>query len=318
MSTGDYQFTPQPGDILLLERPPSGHNPDISKLIRDATHSPYSHILVALGDDQYAEATSGDNGRSDINCLDARQLDERVNQVVRVDLFRGSDPPVDRQRLVEAVSEFANRARPGQPAQVRFSLGSAACLAMLQRVQRQIRDDSLGQTQGEHGSTPVPEGSWTDQGLVHLDLERLQRALFWALENGDSQLFCSEFAHVVLNQAGRRTRLPQKPALDTGGYPTDEPIAVLGIRDHILRIAQSLSRTVLHDENAIETIFAEAVRVIGAYLLKLSPARLTIATYFTPADFSRSPTYGRIAQRRKECGAEWFEMPPMPPDGTWP
>lgn len=304
MTTGNNGvLVPAAGDVLLLERPDSKDH-RISKIIREMTGSPYSHTLVVMDTDRVAQATPGEGGASDIQVLDRGGLDALVSAVERIDLFRPNPPVASRDLLDQAVQDFVDRAEApetGRDPTVMFSMGTATTVAALQLLQRRLAD--------------APE---SDQA----DLKRWQDAYFWSLENGDSRLFCSEFAHVVLDRAGQRPELPPMPSLSTGTYPTDEPVREAWIgdwfRDLWGRLKTRVSDQILHDPDAIKTIDEEWSCVLQAYECERKPARLTIANFFTPADFSWSPSLTRIARRDEKHGPDWFRIDPMPTDGSRP
>lgn len=311
---GATGITMRTGDVLLLERPatPGGW---LSHFIRRGTNSPYSHSVVVLDADRVAQSRPGENGGGDVQIFDQDGLtDVVIAPLIRIDLFRAKHPTADAALLDDAVTEFSRRATPpvtGGEAEVNFYLGGVMLLAALQQVQRHCRLRGPECEIGGH------------------DVRRLERALFWAVENGKELLFCSEFAHRVLDSAGQRPVLPDTPALSTGPFPTDEPVVMhfdidfmripmwSRITAWITDIGRELAEKIFHDENAFE-LFPHAWRdVIYAYERELSPSQLTIADFFTPADFSRSPSFTRIARRTPNDG-EWFSIPPMPTDGSWP
>lgn len=298
MSAETVTITPQAGDVLLSERPPSHTPNDISELIRKATGSPYSHILAVMGPGEFAEATPGERGEADVGILTAEQLPGRLAVVRRLDLFRPNALGVDEHVLRREIRCFIDRSTPQQPGhdpEVMFSMGSAATLAALQQLQRRIRDEPIS------GSESLT------------DLLRWERALFCALENGDRRLFCSEFVYIVLDRANERPWPPPDPSLDTGRFPTDEPVGLLGAGDWFREQARKLSEKIFHDPDAIKTIEEEWNQVSKAYESDCEPKQLHIANYFTPADFSWSPTFTRIARRTKDR-PDWFPIKPMPTD----
>ncbi len=301
---GSQAITARTGDVLLVERPDDrAHR--VSKWIRDATRSPYSHTIVVLEDGSYAQATAGQDGASDVQMLTQKDLERLIECVVRIDLFRPKDefPLADKALLTSEVERLfrLSQLQPGGSPDVMFSMGAAASMAALQAVQARLEDKTLEKD-------------------VRVDLERWQDAFFWALENGPSRLVCSEFAHVVLDIAGERPRLPAKPALRTENWPTDEPgLTVLGLSHWFhevgRKIGQRIGEQIFTDGDALRTLGEEWDRVKCAYDQGLRPQRLTIANFFTPADFSWSPTFLRTARRTKGS-PDWQPAPPMPTDGS--
>lgn len=285
---------PRTGDVILLERL-GGTNQPLSEFIQRITGSDFSHSIVALGDGCYADATAVPGGKSDIEKYRGDVLAAILANAVRMELFRPPTgfPVADAKRLDAAVTSFIRRATPppllNVPPDVMFSMGAGLTLAALRALQQVLRLPVL----------------WRRDEAV-----KVETAMFWALENGDRRLYCSEFVHVVLDEAGQRPTLPEEPVINPFRFPTDEPpgeslrswLDVVG--DFFRRVGAWMRERLELDEQLWPTITEEWERIRCAYYEGLTPERLTIANFFTPADFERSPSLERIASRRRRDGVD--------------
>jgi hypothetical protein len=210
-------------------------------------------------------------------------------KVERVDLFSPRGTRADAALLHEKALEFQERALPATQSKVKFSDGALAGLALL----RLLND--------------VPASLY-----VSGTIERLRDAIFVALEDGDTRLFCSEYVFRVLDAAGQRPRLPNEPIISLDGFPTDEPqmhgedlaflkSALDRIKDWLEAKWQKLLNAVGFTPDTIPSFTEKWELIRAAYDAKAAPDLLHVANFFTPVDFEHSD-FDKVGTRSKGTG----------------
>ncbi len=285
------------GDVVLLAHGDDKSDP-VSLLIQKVTGSPYSHTILCLGDGQYADASPAPNGAADLSCFDEERLIAGLDSKAWFLLLRPSQPAVA-DTLREAVDVLIDRANAtGDP--IIFSDGALAGLGTLVVLGNGLLR-SLDEVRGH--------------GAASDNVERLRAAIFYALEDGDRRLFCSEFVYRALTAAGARPSLPAQPIVNMRGFPLDDPEhALIGWLESVRLWLQSrwsdiedwLLRRMSLDRDSLKTFDEVWDTIQLAYEEKRSPKQLTVANFFTPADFKSSSTFDELATKRK--GGPWLPI----------
>ena len=192
----------RPGDLLFVQEPATDL---VAAWIRHATQSDFSHVIVALGDDEFAECHIGDHV---ISAFKRNRLEHRIAhkyrkvEVHRVTALEGRSEVMTREHLLGEVTAYqGNAKRPAQrvktvdplplePAtthegvetKVVFGLGDGVARSIIQYKTR----------------------LWFDNGRPQTTLGlRFVRALALATRHlGRERLYCSSFAFSMMNWAG--------------------------------------------------------------------------------------------------------------------
>lgn len=259
---------PQAGDVLLVIPPTdkNGRTSDpISRAIQIFTASPYSHTVLTIGPNSYAEANIAPVGHPDIICFGSAKLQDERSQGSVFHLYRAAEA-VEEASLRAAVERYLQRATGPDP-EVIFADGAALALALLRYL------PAL--------ATALP----TDERIP-----RLRSATFWVSEkHGDRRLFCSEFAYRVLRYADRTPAEPLVPVVPIDNVTGLEPDELLN--KIWLWVVDMLDL----DEDSQQSIQETWDAVRSAYDDERTPTSLDLANYFTPEDFRRSAPYRHIA-----------------------
>ncbi|MGI8685754.1 MAG: hypothetical protein ACR2MO_11830 [Acidimicrobiales bacterium] len=280
------------GDVILVEQEGGLEDP-VSELIQRVTGSPYSHTVVVIGQGRFADANPAPEGGNDIRQFDQDVLESLLGEVKSMSLFCPLIRSADPGKLATAVAQRWRRGNEPGPGRVVFSDGALAGLGVLRILQ--VLPEAVRQRDR---------------------CERLRAAAFWALEDGDPRLFCSEFVHRVLTDAGQRPTLPVHPIISTAGFPTDEPVhSLMGWMERVEAWLRSRWKELIgklaFDDDSFETFEKVWRSIQDAYENRRTPARLEIANFFTPADFASSPSFELTASRTARDAA-WVPVEPPP------
>ncbi|MDQ1373091.1 MAG: hypothetical protein QOJ09_429 [Actinomycetota bacterium] len=263
----------QTGDVLLLVQGGVLEDP-VSAMIRQITGSPYSHSIVALGDGQYAHATPGP--KTDVAVFDEATLAKYLQNVERVDLFKPVGPRPDGGQLLAAVEKLkqADKAHgSADPTGAVFSDGALVGLAVL-RILQDLPELTPGR-------------------------ERLKNATFFALNDTDDRLFCSEFVFRALDMAGTRPVLGPHPVISTEEFPTDDPHpGLVGFREKV----EGWLRRFGFDKDSAMTVREVWNAIWAAYERSQVPQKIIRANFVAPGDLAQSPSFGGapVASRTKD------------------
>ena len=192
----------RPGDLLFIQEPTTDL---VAAWIRHATQSDFSHVIVALGNDEFAECHVGDHVISAFkrNRLEHRiahkyrkvevhrvtALEDQPSDVLRdhllgeVTAYQGNTKlPAGREKAVDPLPLAPATTHEGVATQVTFGLGDGVARSIIQYKAR----------------------LWFDNGRPHTSTGlRFVRALALATRRlGQERLFCSSFAFTMINWAG--------------------------------------------------------------------------------------------------------------------
>jgi len=227
---------PQAGDLILVEEPKSD---PVARLIRATTRSPFSHAIVALGNDEFAECHTGDQV---ISAFRGNRFEHRImTKYMRVRVLRplnmidADAARVDdmRQRLLAHIHELQHgplwferahpstiaaapaprphrdqpeqqhlqppRRRPHRPHRHRPTTKQIA-FALADGLGRAVIQRRI--TDHTQGAGDNVEGASTS-GRTPSRGGRLLRAIIVSTSTkGQERVYCSEFAYRLLTWAG--------------------------------------------------------------------------------------------------------------------
>ncbi|MEO5898967.1 MAG: hypothetical protein ABIR68_02410 [Ilumatobacteraceae bacterium] len=223
---------PQAGDLILVEEPKGD---PVARLIRATTRSPFSHAIVALGNDEFAECHTGDHVISAFrrNRFEHRIMTKymRVRVLRPLNMIEADAERVDdmRQRLLAHIHELQHgplwleRAHPSAADDAPAPRPQAAHLQRPhgqepherhrhQTSTKQIAfalADGLGRAVIQRKITDRSEGPGAQ--VEHVSTSgrtpsrggRLMRAIIVSTSTkGQERVYCSEFAYRLLTWAG--------------------------------------------------------------------------------------------------------------------
>ena len=268
------------GDVVLFTVKPADR---ISSLIGLMTSSPYSHSAIALGPDEYANATPGGADSAgaalpDIAVLDPDGMAEAA-AIRRLDLFR---PPVelDEVGLRSFVDRAIRDAAAAGPGQIEFSAGVLAGLAVLHMV----------------SVTPLP-------GLGgHQD--RLRRALVVALHDTEVRLFCSEFVHRSSTAGGYRPPPPTHPFLPPRIFEPDRYFLRMPLLDRVRAAVTHWLEATFHLDDELLRTFGEVWDDVTVAYEKNAeiPSPVDESNFYVPRDFVPPGQYRHLATWSVDAG----------------
>jgi hypothetical protein len=255
---------------VVLVAHPDGHADWVSKMIEKVTMSPYSHCAVALDGDSLADANPMGGGPNDVRTYGTTKdaLLKNIG-VARLVVLR-SKSVADPARMARKVDQL--RALPD----LRFSDGAATGVAFLQLLER----------------VPPP--------LRHAKYRRLRNALVATMNDGQAQLFCSEFAVRLLRAGHNEPVRPANPTVDLDDFPVEDPpqrgitLVASGFLDRAWD--WFLNKLDLNRET-LETVSQKWSEVVTAYETHKSPDAVDLANFWTPADLAASSSFTTVAHR---------------------
>lgn len=264
-------IAPKAGDVMLLESSTPFKQDPWPCLIKRLTKSKFSHSIVVLGQDRFADANPAAKDKGDIQQWGAERLAVTLQKSVGLTLLRPTGQVADEQLLDAAFERLRKKA---DHQDVVFSDGAVFALALLRGLQ----------------TAPA----WMRElGEVR----RLRLATLWVMEtHGESRLFCSEFVYRALTEAGQQPALPDHPVVPVDDFPT-EGLAETS-DDEFLRLVHAwLMKWLNLDEDSIRTIQETWDGIRDAYKGHRKPNRIDVGNYFTPQDFAMSGSLRCIATR---------------------
>jgi hypothetical protein len=303
--------SPQAGDLILVQEP---RWDPVAHAIRVTTGSIYSHAIVALGHDEFAECHTGDQV---ISAFRRNRFEHRImTKYQRVTLFRpthlvDADAALlteTRDRLLFHVHRLQGAEAWAQRVGGSDVLGRRVAFALADGIGRGIIQRRVARCANPDVASLASRAMARSaaRGL------RFARAIVISTSTrGRERVFCSEFAYTVLTWAGGdfidvaflRSRLlalfgENDAPRDSVPPPPHAPGAAPRFDDRPRDSFRGQTREKLRSAAGVLRYTGWTLRYLVRPVVP-DPAALTVADFVTPADLETSGSFVAVGERRR-------------------